>query len=175
MGKIFSTYVPKKNLLPWTQMCEMAGIKSPKTFKKRLEYLIEKGYVLLPEDKTDLETAYILPQENIDDNIYFLIPKETIDYLFYNCKRHVFKIYIYLGQRYKWASSQGRQYEFTLEELGRHIGINIANYSKGYEIVNNALILLWNSGLIDYVSFFDGKSKKKKLTDFSFEYKKKNR
>jgi hypothetical protein len=51
---------------------------------------------------------------------------------------------------------KGIAYEFTLEELGNHIGIKVKNNSRGYEIINNALELLSNSGLIDYVSFFDG-------------------
>jgi hypothetical protein len=50
----------------------------------------------------------------------------------------------------------GILYEFTLEELGNHIGLKIKNNSRGYEIINNALELLCNSGLVDYVSFFDG-------------------
>lgn len=50
----------------------------------------------------------------------------------------------------------GKQYEFTLEELGTHIGIGIKNHVKQYEVVNNALELLYNSGLITYVSYFNG-------------------
>lgn len=90
------------------------------------------------------------------ENIYFLIPLKTLKYLNDNCKEHVIKIYVYLGQRYKWALEKGIMYEFTLEELGNHIGIKVKNNSRGYEVINNALELLSNSGLIDYVSFFDG-------------------
>lgn len=104
------------------------------------------------------------------ENIYFLIPLKTLKYLNDNCKEHVIKIYVYLGQRYKWALDKGIAYEFTLEELGNHIGIKVKNNSRGYEIINNALELLSNSGLIDYVSFFDGQMQKKKLTKFSYEY-----
>lgn len=95
------------------------------------------------------------------EDIYFLIPLKTLRYIRDNCKDHVFKIYIYLGQRYRYALSQGTQYEFTAEELGSHIGIKIKNNSRGYEIVKNALDLLENSGLISYVSYFDGQSQKK--------------
>jgi hypothetical protein len=90
------------------------------------------------------------------ENIYFLIPLKTLTYLKDNCKEHVFKIYIYLGQRYKWSLSNGSLYTFTLEELGNHIGLKIKNSSRGYEVINNALELLENSGLIEYVNFFDG-------------------
>ena len=47
-------------------------------------------------------------------------------------------------------------YEFTSEELGEHTGIKVKNSTRGYEIVNNALALLENSGLIEYVEFYDG-------------------
>lgn len=142
-------------------MCETLGIKSPKTLRNHLNYLIESGYVQDRQDK------YILPEM---ENIYFLIPLKTLKYLNDNCKEHVIKIYVYLGQRYKWALDKGIAYEFTLEELGNHIGIKVKNNSRGYEIINNALELLSNSGLIDYVSFFDGQMQKKKLTKFSYEY-----
>lgn len=142
-------------------MCETLGIKSPKTLRNHLNYLIEQGYVQDRQDK------YILPEM---ENIYFLIPLKTLKYLNDNCKEHVIKIYVYLGQRYKWALDKGIAYEFTLEELGNHIGIKVKNNSRGYEIINNALELLNNSGLIDYVSFFDGQMQKKKLTKFSYEY-----
>lgn len=142
-------------------MCQTLGIKSPKTLRNHLNYLIEQGYVQECKDK------YILPEM---ENIYFLIPLKTLRYLNDNCKEHVIKIYVYLGQRYKWALEKGILYEFTLEELGNHIGIKVKNNSRGYEIINNALDLLSNSGLIDYVSFFDGQMQKKKLTKFSYEY-----
>lgn len=150
------------------EMCDKLKIKSPKTLREHLKYLVEQGY-LLPGDNKDV--AYILPE--IED-IYFLIPLDTLKYLNNNCKKHVIKIYVYLGQRYKMALNLGRQYEFTLEELGTHIGIEIKNHAKQYEVVNNALELLYNSGLIQYVSFFDGQMQKKKLISFSFEYKKPN-
>jgi hypothetical protein len=57
-----------------------------------------------------------------------------------------------------------------LEEIGEHTGIKVKNNSRGYEIINNALTLLYNSGMIDYISYFDGQMQKKKLTKFSFEY-----
>ena len=155
------TYILKSDMPKQNKMCEILGIKSPKTLRSHLAYLIERGYI---EEESD---RYLLPEK---ENIYFLIPLNTLRYLSDNCKEHVIKIYVYLGQRYKWAISQGIQYEFTSEELGEHIGINIKNNSRGYEIINNALDLLYNSGLIDYVSFFDGKCQKKKIIKYSFEY-----
>ena len=143
-------------------MCETLGIKSPKTLRGQFNYLIEQGYLIDEGDR------YILPEL---ENIYFLIPLNTLKYLNDNCKEHVIKIYVYLGQRYKWGEERGKEYEFTLEEIGNHIGLKIKNSSRGYEVVNNALDLLSNSGLIDYVTFFDGQSQKKKLVGFTYEHK----
>lgn len=161
---IFLTYVPKKSMPKQAKMCEILGIKSPKTLRTHFNYLIEQGYIEETDDK------YILPEL---ENIYFLIPRPTLKYLNDNCKEHVIKIYVYLGQRYKQSLYNGTLYEFTLEELGNHIGIKVKNSSRGYEIINNALDLLYNSGLIDYVSYFDGQMQKKKLTKFSYEHNKK--
>jgi hypothetical protein len=160
------TIVAKKNVPSQAKMCETLGIKSPKTLRSHMNYLIEREYVQ-QLDNGD----YLLPEM---ENIYFLIPLHTLQYLNDNCREHIIKIYVYLGQRYKYALSQGKHYEFSLEELGDHIGIKVKNNSRGYEIINNALNLLYNSGLIDYCSFFDGKSQRKKLTSFSFEVNKKS-
>lgn len=157
----FLTYVQKREIPKQADICEILGIKSTKTLRTHLNYLISQGYVTEEDDK------YILPEM---ESIYFLIPLKTLKYLNDNCKEHVIKIYVYLGQRYKWALERGNMYEFTLEELGNHIGLKIKNNSRGYEIINNALDLLSNSGLIDYISFFDGQMQKKKLTKFSYEY-----
>ncbi len=161
-NNLFKTFVLKKSLPSQSQICKTLGIKSPKTYKSHLSYLIEQGYVIEEEDR------YMLPEM---ENIYFLIPLKTLQYINDNCKEHIIKIYVYLGQRYKWALERGIQYEFTLKELGEHSGIKVENNTRGYEIVNNALTFLCNSELIDYVSFFDGKSQKKRLTKFCFDYK----
>lgn len=163
---IFKTYVLKKKLPAQSQICQILGIKSPKTYKSHLNYLIQQGYIVEERDR------YILPEM---ESIYFLIPLKTLYYINDNCKEHIIKIYVYLGQRYKWALERGYQYEFTLKELGEHSGIKVENNTRGYEIINNALAFLCNSELIDYVNFFDGQTQKKKLTKFSFEYKDPNR
>lgn len=159
------TIVYKDNIPKQSIICDKIGIKSPKTLRAHLNYLIEKGYIIQTE-----EGNYLLPEM---ENIFFMIPLDTVQYLKDNCREHIFKIYIYLGQRYKYALSKGTQYEFSLEELGNHIGIKVKNNTRGYSIINNALDLLCNSGLIEYVEYFNGQSQKKKLTKFSFNYIKK--
>ena len=159
------TYVLKKDLPKQMDICEILGIKSPKTYRAHLLYLIEQGYIIEEEDR------YVLPRV---EDIYFLIPLKTLQYLNDNCREHIIKIYIYLGQKYKFGLIKGSQYEFTLEEIGEHIGLKIKNNSRAYGVINNALDLLVNSGLIDYISFFDGQAQKKRLTEFSFDFKSKN-
>lgn len=165
-NKEYKNFVKKSKMPVQGEFCRKLNIKSPKTFRSHFNYLIEKGYIVDGGDK------YILPEM---ENIYFLIPLNTIRYINDNCKEHVYKIYIYLGQRYKWAIEKGFTYEFTLEELGEHIGLKVKNHTRGYEIVNNALLLLQNSGLIEYTSYFNSQSQKKKLIKFSFDYKTKGR
>lgn len=159
----FRTYVMKKDLPSQKVIMEALDIKSPKTLKTHINYLLEQGYIV------EGDKCYDLPEK---EDIYFLIPLETLQYLNDNCKEHVIKIYIYLGQRYKMVEKEDRDYVFTLEEIGEHIGIAVKNHSAGYRVVKNALDLLQNSGLIDYVGYFDGVSQKKKLREFSFEYHK---
>ena len=98
-----------------------------------------------------------------------MIPLKTLKYLTDNCREHVIKIYVYLGQKFK----QKTNYEFSLKEIGQHIGIKVENNVRGYEVINNALTLLYNSGLIDYCTFFDGQTQKKKLLKFTFDYREK--
>ena len=138
----YSTYVLKSKMPTQTILCKKLGIKSPKTLREHLKYLVDQHYIVPGEDK---DVAYYLPEM---ENIYFLIPETTLKYLNNNCKEHVIKIYIYLGQRYKMALNMGKQYEFTLEEIGTHLGIGLKNHTKQYEVVNNALELLFNSGLL---------------------------
>lgn len=69
-------------------MCEQLGIKTTKTFRNHLDYLITRGYII-EEDK-----RYVLPEM---EDIYFKIPLKTLQYLNNNCREHVIKIYVYLG------------------------------------------------------------------------------
>ena len=160
----YVTFVQKKNLPTQTIICEKLGIGTPKTYRNHLKYLIENEFII---DNVEKGRYELPPQEDI----YFLIPLKTLQFLRDTVKESVIKAYIYLGQRFKYALTQGRQYEFTCIELGEHIGIKVANNARGYETINNILNALANNELIEYCSYFDGKTMKKKLTNFSFEFK----
>lgn len=157
------TFVLKKDLPIQTKICSAIGIKSPKTLRAHLDYLIEQKFV---EEETD---RYILP---LQENIYFLIPQRTLRFLTNNCKEHIMKIYVYLGQRWKWACLRSESYTFSYKELAQHIGI----YSKNNETrvnqqIKDALDLLTMAELIDYDDIYIDKVPYKKLTKFSFDYK----
>lgn len=158
------TYVIKFELPTQKDICDKIGCKSVKTYKAHLNYLIERGYV------EDLEDRYVLPKK---EDIYLLIPLETVKFFNDTATENVVKTYIYLAQRYKYALSLGKQYEFSLKEIGNHLGIKVENYKRGYETINNILVSLYNNGLIDYVVYFDGAVKKHKLTVLNFQYKNK--
>ena len=160
---IFETLVPKKSLPTQKKMCEMLHIKSVKTYRAHLNYLISKGYI---EQKESGD--YVLP--NCED-IYLKIPLETVEYLTYNCREHVIKIYIYLMQRWKYAKQEGKFYKFTLKEIGEHIGLKVSNHTEGYKILNYALELLVNSELVEYEDVYEGKVPYKMLTGCYVTYK----
>lgn len=163
-GKNNKAIVRYRDLPAQRIICERLKIKSPKTYRTHLNYLIDAGYV------EEAENGYVLPEM---ENIYVLIPEDTLNYLCNNCQDHVIKIYIYLGQRYKYSKEVlNRDYEFSLDEIAQHLGLNITHNQKLYEVINNALELLSNSGLIEYCQYYDGKVRKKKLLSFNFEYKK---
>lgn len=164
MGEDGETIVKKKDIPKQGDAIKELGMKSPKTYREHLNYLIEQNYIQ-KKDNGDLVFTK-------KEDMFFMIPLETLRYLKSNCRAHVYKIYVYLGQRYKYALSKGKQYEFSMEELGEHCGIRVKNNSEGYRTVKYALELLANSGLINYVSFFNGSVQKKKLIGFSLEYHK---
>lgn len=73
-------------------ICNILGIKSPKTYRTHLNYLIEARYIV------DNKIEYYLSNQ---EEIFFLIPLEALKFLNDYLKEQVIKIYIYLGQRWK--------------------------------------------------------------------------
>lgn len=157
------TYALKKDLPIQSEICSKIGIASPMTLRRHLKYLIDRGFVIDKEDR------YVLP---LQEDIYFMIPLRTLQFLLNNCREHVIKIYIYLGQRWKWSQSRKEPYTFSYKEIATHIGIN----SKGNEArvnlqIKNALELLVMAEMIEYEEVYVDKVPYKKLTKFSFDYK----
>lgn len=150
------TVVYKKDLPTQKEICSTIKVKSPKTYRSHLEYLIEQEYII---DKNEM---YVLPNK---EDIFFMIPLDTLKFLRDTLQEQVIKIYIYLGQRYKFKNN----YEFTVAELASHIGIKLEGNARGYEVIDNALLCLQKLGLIDYVVFYEGARPKRRLTKFSFE------
>jgi len=153
------TVVAKIDLPAQSKMAEKIGVKSTKTFRAHLSYLMETGYV---EDHGD---HYVLP--NIED-IYLLLPLETIQFITDTIKESVIKVYIYLGQR--WGYKKG--YVFTQEEIAQHLGMKLAGNPRARQMIHNALDVLQDVGLISFENFFDGKSPRYRLTGWSMFYKK---
>lgn len=152
------TIVLKCDMPTQAKILEKIGLKSPKTLRAHLQYLIDTGYV---EDKGD---KYVLP--NIED-IYLLLPLETIQFITDTIKESVIKVYIYLGQRWKYKPG----YVFTQEEIAQHLGMKLAGNPRGRQMIHNALDLLAAVELISFENFFDGKSPRYRLTNWSHQYK----
>lgn len=154
------TRVRKKELPSQAEICGRLGIKSPKTYRAHRDYLISQGYIVEYED------CYILPNK---EEIFFMIPLSTLQFLNDTIKEQVIKVYIYLGQRWKYK----KNYSFTIKEIGQHIGIAVEHASRAYDTINNALLCLKKLDLIEYKDtiemFKDMPIPKKVLLDFHFQ------
>lgn len=149
------TIVNKKDLPSVATMNSKLGIKSRTTFYSHLKYLKDRNFIV------EKENFYYLPNQ---EEIYFMLPLDTLKFLNDTSREQVIKVYLYLGQRWKYKSND---YIFTIEEIAKHIGIKLDGNSRNYEIINNALVHLKNNGLIDYTEFYEGDKPRKRLINFS--------
>ena len=122
-----------------------------------MKYLIDTGYVIEEKDR------YILP--NIED-IYLLLPLDTLQFILDVVTESVIKIYIYLGQRYKFK----KDYVFTQEEIAQQLGVRLDGKPDTRRKIKNGLIALQNHGLIEYETFYDGKSHRYRLLNWSKQF-----
>jgi len=129
--------------------------------RKHLNALIETGYV------KDMGPYYLLPRK---EDIFFKMPLDTLRFIQNTIQEDVIKIYIYLGQRYKYASMNGYKYSFTIKEIAEHLGLSV-NSSNSRILIKDGLDALMNNGLIKFISYYDGQVPKLRLVDFSYEYK----
>lgn len=159
--KSYETRVDKGELGTQKELCEKVKIKSPKTLRKYLKILIDTGYV---EDK---EYYYLLPKK---EDIFFKIPLDTLRFIQNTIQEDVIKIYIYLGQRYKYAEVNKVKYSFTIKQVAKHLGLSQTS-ENSRSFVKDGLDVLMNNGLIKFVSYYEGRTPKLRLVDFSYEYK----
>lgn len=156
---VYITIVEKKALPIQVEILKVLEMKSKTTLRAHLNYLIESGYVI---DDTN-NKRYILPEK---ENIYFMLPLDTIQFINDTVKNEVYKIYIYLGQR--WKYKQG--YVFTQEEIAEHLGTTLAGNETVRRQIRNSLIALQNNGLIQYEQFYEGKVPKYRLVNWSVHF-----
>lgn len=159
--KNYETRVDKHQMGTQTEFCKAVRIKSPKTLRKYLNILMITGYI---EDKG---SYYLLPRK---EDIFFKIPLDTLRFIQNTVQEDVIKIYIYLGQRYKYAAINGYKYSFTIKEIAEHLGLSI-NSENGRAFVKDGLDALMNNGLINFIPYHEGRVPKLRLMDFSYEYK----
>lgn len=156
----YETRVDKFELGTQGEFCEAIQIKSPKTLRKHLNTLIETGYLRNEKD------YYVLIQK---EDIFFKMPLDTLRFIQNTIKEDVIKIYIYLGQRYKFAASQGTKYSFSIKEIVEHLGLSLNDKNRNF--VKDGLDALMNNELIRFVSYREGKAPRLRLVSFSYEYK----
>lgn len=157
------TYVLKKKMPTQAIICSKIKVKTPKTYKAHLAYLIKKGYVIEEVDR------YILPEV---ENQYIKIPLPTLQFLNDQIKEQTYKIYVYLGQRWKMklAEGKGEKYSFTEQEIAEHLGIKLEGNPRGWKTIREALQLLLTLSLIEYVQYFEGQRPRMRLMNFSLDY-----
>ena len=156
---VYITVVNKDDLPTQAEMLVVLGMKSKTTFRAHLKYLIESEYVL-----DDMENKrYIIPDK---ENIFFYLPLDTVQFINDTVKEQVYKIYLYLGQRWKYKPG----YVFTQEEIAEHLGTSLAGNETVRRQIKNSLIALQNHGLIEYEQFYEGKVPKYRLVNWSTHY-----
>lgn len=133
---------------------EILHYKSRRTVINHLNYLKEQKYII------DQDKYYLLPNK---EKMYFKIPQDLLSFFIDTVKEPVIKTYIYLGQRNNYKPNQ---YVFTLKEICEHLGLY---YQKNSEIIKNYLFILEQLELIKIVKFYEGKTPKMRLINFSTE------
>lgn len=133
---------------------EILHYKSRRTVINHLNYLKEQKYII------DQDKYYLLPNK---EKMYFKIPQDLLSFFIDTVKEPVIKTYIYLGQRNNYKP---KQYVFTLKEICEHLGLY---YQKNSEIIKNYLFILEQLELIKIVKFYEGKTPKMRLVNFSTE------
>ena len=106
---------------------------------------------------------YVLP--DVED-IFLMIPLDTMQFIKDTVKEQVYKVYIYLGQRWKFKKG----YVFTQEEIAQHLGLKLDGNIAARRQISNALIALQNHGLISYEQFYEGKIPKHRLLNWSYHH-----
>lgn len=155
IGEESETRVYKNALPAWKDIAtEILHCKSKTTVGNHLKYLKDTGYI------ADCGAYYRL---ELPEKMYFKMPLELVEFFTTTIKEQVLKTYIYLGQRNNYKPNQ---YVFTIQELCEHTGLS---YKNKYNVMQNALTILEKLELIKITRFFDGKSPKMRLVNFSTE------
>lgn len=156
---VYETRVDKSIIPSQAEAAKKIRIASAKTWRKHLQDLIDSGYIIEKED------YYVLPQV---EDVFFLIPLNTLKFMVDTLKDDVIKVYIYLGQRYKYAQSENRLYSFTQKEI--RVALGKSDTESNREFIKHALNCLINNGLIRVSAYHEGKVPRLRLVAFNYEY-----
>lgn len=157
----YETRVDKFDLGSQKNLCQIINVKSPKTLRKYFDILIKTGYL------QDRGPYYVLLQK---ERMYLPIPLNTVRFLSNVLKEDVIKIYIYLGQRYKYAKANGTTYIFTIKEICKHLGLSLTSQNSR-NFVKDGLDALSDCQLISFVCFYEKNLPRMRLTKFSYQHK----
>lgn len=160
--KIYETRVWKQELPSQEKICKKVRIGSRVTLRSRLRVLEERGYI------KDCDEYYLL----LNPEKQFLpVPLETLKFLIDACSSQTIKTYIYLGQSFKMKQAERRKYIFTKDQIIQAIKVP-KTQGKQYQKIDNILDCLRNNGLIKTEIVANKKTKRIKLVEFNYHYKK---
>lgn len=130
------------------------NVKTRQTAAARFKKLVEGGYVKYNEELK----IYELP---LVEKYHYPVAPATLRFLLDTVQERVIKLYLYLGQRFKY---KGQGYTFTIQEICQHLGID---YTHSSAIAAHGLELLEKVGLISVQHFYEGYYHRFRLLEFN--------
>lgn len=146
--RVDKSHLPKQDIIAK----DILKCSSRNTVGNHLKYLKDTGFII------DEGKYYILPDR---EKMFFKMPLELLNYFIDIVKQPVLKTYIYLGQRFSYKP---HNYVFTIKEIAEHIGMN---YNKQSAVVSNYVDALERLGLIKVARYYEDKTPRMKLINFS--------
>ena len=146
--RVDKAHLPKQDVIAK----DILKCSSRNTVGNHLKYLKDTGFII------DEGKYYILPDR---EKMFFKMPLELLNYFIDIVKQPVLKTYIYLGQRFSYKP---HNYVFTIKEIAEHIGMN---YNKQSAVISNYVDALERLGLIKVARYYEDKTPRMKLINFS--------
>lgn len=158
-----ATYHPKEKKLYLTKVkfqenkkviTSICGYKSRNTLLNNIKKLMDKG--LVQEEEIDVGgipyTSYVFPYDY--DTAYQIINNELLWYIISTRNIQSIKVYAYLLNKYNWKNQEGKEYQFSIQEIKEKLGY-AASTTTADSLIANILESFAREGIISYVDTFE--------------------